>query len=130
MKQRFEENIHLLEKMKAKLTIGLIFFAITAISCQKDNLPANYPYKARVIGKNRDCGLYSIKILRDLTSVETIVGTTLDSIYIAQNLPYELQISGLEIVLDLRDPKNSELGICTELGPSYNWLTVIRARKK
>jgi hypothetical protein len=116
--------------MKTKFRIGFIFFAMTAISCQKDNLSANYPYEAIVIGKNRDCGLYSIKILKDLTGVESIAGTTLDSIYIAQNLPYELQISGLEIVLDLREPKDDELGICTALGPGYNWLTVIRAKKK
>lgn len=130
MTQRFEVNMHLSKKMKTKFCIGLIFFAMTVISCQKDNLSVSYPYEARVIGKNRDCGVYSIKIVKDLTGVESIAGTTLDSIYIAQNLPYELQTSGLEIVLDLREPKDSELGICTALGPGYNWLTVIRAKKK
>jgi ABC-type Zn uptake system ZnuABC Zn-binding protein ZnuA len=116
--------------MKIIFTISLILFAIVLISCQEDNLSANFRYEARVIGKNSDCGVYSIKILKDLSSVESIVGTTLDSIYIAKNLPHELEISGLEIELDLRKPKIYELSVCTDLGPSYNWLTVIRAKKK
>jgi len=116
--------------MKTKSILVLIFYGIIVLSCQKDDLPEAYPYEARVVGLNSDCGIYSIKIQKDLEIVESIVGSTLDSIYIAKNLPEEMQISGLEIVLDIREPKGNELGLCTFLGPSYRWLYVIRAKKK
>lgn len=114
--------------MKAFLLSFFITFGL--LSCQKDDSSESFPYEARVIGQNQDCGIYAIRILKDLPSVESIVGTTLDSTYIAKNLPEELQVSGLEILLDLREPTNTELGACTYLGPTYNWITVIRAKRK
>ena len=117
--------------MKTYLLWTFLIIGFGFSSCKKDEVePESYPYEAKVLGENLDCGIYSIRILKDLPSVESIVGTTIDSVYIANNLPEELQVSGLEIVLDLREPTNTELGLCTHLGPTYNWLTVIRAKRK
>ncbi len=108
--------------------ISLLFVGLVIYSCQEDSISSDYPYEAEVIGKNMDCGLYEIKITQGLESVKSIVGsTTSGSIYIAKNLPNELEVNGLKIKLDLRKPENNELGICTHLGPSYTWLFVTKA---
>ena len=110
--------------------LSLLFVGLTFYSCQEDNISSEYPYEAEVIGKNLDCGLYEIKITRGLERVKSIVGPTPgEGIYIAKNLPTELEVNGLKIKLDLRKPKNDELGLCTDMGPSYTWVFVTRAEK-
>jgi len=106
--------------------IGLIFY-----SCQEGNIISEFPYEAEVIGKNRDCGLYAIKITQGAEKVKSISGTTtLEYVYIAKNLPEHLEIDGLKIKLDLRKPESNELGVCTHLGISYPWIFIIKAEKK
>lgn len=120
--------------MKPKIIICVLFVGlISFFSCQKENNPAEYPFKAEVMGKNPDCGIYQIKITEGQDKVELIVGNSIgNNIYIANNLPEELKISGLKILLDLRKPvaENNELGICTDMGPGYTWIFVTKAKKK
>jgi hypothetical protein len=113
--------------MKASTILILSVFANLLIGCQKDEV--DYPYEAKVIGRNIDCHIYSIKFYKDLDAIESILGYS-DSIYIAYGLPQDLQVDSLDILLDFRKSKDNELGMCTCLGPSYNWLTVISAKKK
>jgi len=111
--------------------LSLLFVGLTLSSCQENNISLEYPYEAEVIGKNTDCGLYEIKITRGLERVKLIVGPTPgEGIYIAENLPIELEVKGLKIKLDLRKPKAGELGLCTDMGPSYTWVFVTKAIKK
>jgi len=124
------------------MNAGFIFVSIALgvllYSCQNDDAnsefndytSSNFPYEAEVIGVNSDCGLYAIKITHGLSEVESIVGTTLnDGVYIAKNLPRELELEGQKIRLDIRMPNSNELSACTHMGPTYNWLFVIRAKK-
>lgn len=114
-----------------KLIISLFFYGLLISSCQKDETLPEYPYEAEVLGRNSDCGIYAIKILNGLPEVKSIVGSTVgDSVYIAKNLPTELETVGLKIMLDVRKLQNNELSVCTHLGLSYSWLYVKRAIKK
>lgn len=106
---------------------------ISNYSCRKENNPTEYPFKAEVMGANLDCGIYQIRITEGQDKVESILGKSAGTnIFVANNLPTELKISGLKILLDLRKPmpENNEIGICTALGPSYPWIFVTRAGKE
>jgi hypothetical protein len=120
--------------MKIKIIISLLFIGlISNYSCQKENNPIEYPFKAEVMAVNPDCGIYQIRITEGQDKVESILGKSVGTnVYIAYNLPEELKIYGLKILLDLRKPRpeNNELGICTAMGPSYPWIFVIRAKKE
>jgi hypothetical protein len=120
--------------MKTKFIICVLFVGlISYCSCQKENNPTEYPFKAEVMGKNSDCGIYQIRITEGQDKVETIVGKSIGTnIYIANNLPEELKTNGLQILLDLRKPEleSNELGICTAMGPSYTWVFVTKAKKE
>ena len=111
--------------LKLMGVVLILFFC----SCKKDNnLASDFPFKAIVIGSNNDCSLYEIKILNGLEKVNAITGlSTVDSMYIAANLPDSLKISGLSIQLDLRKPNNDELSACTALAPGFAWIYVIKA---
>jgi hypothetical protein len=100
-------------------------------SCEKESSSDEYPFEAEVLGRNTDCGIYAVKILNGLSKVQSIVGSNIsDSIYIAKNLPPELELAGFKIMLDVRKSQNDELGPCTAFGPAYNWLFVKGAEKK
>ena len=114
--------------MAIRLILGLLFLGLIDFSCHKDNSSNDFPYEAKVVGLNSDCGIYQIKITQGLDKVKSIVGSSVcDSIYIAKNLPPELMTNGIGIKLDLRKPENSELGGCTAMGPGYTWIFVIKA---
>ncbi|ASO05443.1 hypothetical protein [Arenibacter algicola] len=114
-----------------KMTSILFLFGVLMFSCEKESSSDEYSIEAEVLGRNTDCGIYAVKILNGLSQVQSIVGSKVgDSIYIAKNLPTELETAGLKILLDVRKPQNDELGPCTTLGPAYYWLFVKRAEKK
>lgn len=117
--------------MKKSMVISILLFFLF-YSCQKEtDDQLTFPLKAKVIGSNPDCGVFSIKFTSGLDSVELITGQpTWEGTYIAKNLPVELQQPGLNILLDIRKIKDSELGVCTAMGPSYPWLYVIKAIKE
>jgi hypothetical protein len=117
--------------MKPRLLFTLILLGLLSFSCHKDKDPSDLPFEAQVMGLNPDCGIYQIKITQGLEEVISIVGTSIaDGIYIANNLPQELMIDGVIIKLDLRKPENSELGLCTAMGPAYPWIFVTQAEVK
>jgi hypothetical protein len=113
--------------------ILLIFIAIgfTFSSCEKNNTDREFPFEAEVLGRNTDCGIFAIKFTNNLDQVHEIADSyVLNDVYIEKNLPAELQIEGLSIVLNIRKIQDSELGICTDMGPSYPWIYVLSAKKK
>ena len=120
--------------MKIKNIVILLFMGlISNYSCRKENNSTVYPFKAEVMGVNLDCGIYQIRITEGQDKVESILGKSAgNNIFVANNLPAELKISGLKILLDLRKPmpENNELGICTAIGPSYPGIFVTRAKKE
>ena len=117
--------------MKTIIVYSLLLIGLFYFSCNKGKNNLEYPFEAKVLGLNFDCGVYAIKITQGLELVKSIAGSTVgDSIYIAKNLPAELMTAGLNIKLDLRRPMDNELGICTDLGPSFTWVYVTDAIKK
>jgi len=117
--------------MKPFFAFFFLIVTMTYFSCDKSDSLKEYPFEARVLGNNEDCGLFAIKITNDLDKVVDIVGNSVsEGIYIAKNLPVELQATGLVIILEIRKPNASELGVCTDRGPSYNWLYVTKAKLK
>lgn len=110
--------------------IGL-FAIFLSIACSHNQSDPEYSIEAIVLGKNADCGIDAIKITKGLSAVESITNSVSnDSIYIAKNLPEDLQTAGLKISLEVRDIKDSELSACTHLGISYSWLFVLKAAEK
>ena len=117
--------------MKPFFAFFFLIVTMTYFSCDKSDSLKEYPFEATVLGNNEDCGLFAIKITNDLDKVVDIVGNSVsEGIYIAKNLPVELQATGLVIILEIRKPNASELGVCTDRGPSYNWLYVTKAKLK
>lgn len=114
-----------------KMTSILFLFSVLMFSCEKESSSDEYTIEAEVLGRNTDCGIYAVKILNGLSKVQSIIGSNIsDSIYIAKNLPPELELAGLKILLEVRKPQNNELGPCTDFGPAYYWLFVKGAEKK
>ena len=119
--------------MTTRQFLGLIIIALLIYSCHKENNSPDpeFPFSAEVLGSNSDCGIYALKITESEDKVISIIGLpSMNSTYIAQNLPDELKIVGLNIKLNLRKPTNNELGVCTDMGPSYPWIFVTTAAKK
>jgi len=117
--------------MKSIILMTLLFLSIVLLSCKKEEASSEFPFEAVVLGVNSDCGLFAVKFTGGLREVASLVGTTVgDSIYIAQNLPADLEIDGQKILLDIRLPEPDELSICTSMGPAYSWIYVKAAKKK
>jgi hypothetical protein len=117
--------------MKPLIIFVALTILMTYLSCEKKNSPQDYPFEAQVLGKNSDCGIFAIKFSDKLTQVRAIAETSSSTdVYIAKNLPDDLQSAGLVIILNVRKPEASELGVCTALGPSYPWIYVTNAKLK
>jgi hypothetical protein len=111
--------------------VGLLICALTSFSCEKINKDKNFLFEAQVLDRNSDCGVFAIKFTDNLDKVKQIAETeAIQDVYIARNLPEELQTPGLLIVLNIRKPKDVELGVCTDRGPSYPWIYVTNAKLK
>jgi hypothetical protein len=117
--------------MKTLFAFLILTLVFTYFSCENNNKDTEYTFEAEVQGRNFDCGLFAIKFYNDLEKVKQIAGPSIpDNIYIAKNLPEDLQTSGLTIILNIRKPMDTEVGICTARGPSYPWIVVTNARLK
>jgi hypothetical protein len=113
-------------------TIQTILFFITilfTISCVKNPYNPSYPYKATVLGKNIDCGVFQIQFTDNIEEVINLFGSSPQNTYIAENLPDSLRIEGIKIILNIRKPEGTEIGPCTTFGPGLTWLHVITAKK-
>ena len=116
--------------MKAKSVCSLLLLLLITSSCDKSETPI-YPYEAKVIGVNPDCGIYAIQFLSKLDEIEEKFGPTpVKGIYIGKNLPEELKEENLLIELNCRIPKPSELGVCTMMGLTFTWVYITDAKKK
>jgi hypothetical protein len=116
--------------MRFKPFCLLLFISLVIASCDKSG-DSIYPYEARVLGVNSDCGIYSIQFLSQLEEIEAKFGNTpVKGIYIGKNLPEELQEENLIIQLNCRVPAQNELGPCSVIGPTYTWVYITEARKE
>ena len=117
--------------MKHFTIIMTLTVLLTFLSCEEKTSTRDFPFEAEVLGKNSDCGVFAIRFKDKLDQVSAIVGTSSSAdVYIARNLPIDLQYAGLVITLDIRKPEASELGACLALGPSYPWIYVTNAKLK
>jgi len=111
--------------------ILLLAVILNISSCEKESSDPSFPFEAEVLGINMDCGIPAIKFNDNLDQVNEIAEPYSSSaIFIAKNLPSDLQTEGIAIVLKFRKIQNSELGACTTMGPGYPWIYVLEARKK
>jgi hypothetical protein len=112
------------------LTLTLLFvLGISFNACDKNDTNQKFPFEAKVLGRNTDCGLYAIQITKNLQNANVITGTNSNDVFIAKNLPSDLQVEGLSINLNIRKIQDSELGVCTAMGPSYPWIYVLEAEE-
>ena len=117
--------------MKHLLRFILLAFALTYLSCEKKNDDPIYPFDAEVLGINMDCGIHQIKFLDDLDKVTELCGSSvIEGIYIAGNLPDSLKREGLIIKLNIGKPSANQLGACTMIGPTLNWVWITNAIPK
>lgn len=109
------------------LLLPMAFFVF--MSCHKeDSGTISLPFQAEVIGRNRDCGVFAIRFISRAKEAENISGEiSPDGIYIARNLPEELQHEGIKLRLNVRKIDASEIGACTTMGISYPWIYVTKA---
>jgi hypothetical protein len=117
--------------MKQLITFISLIILLTYFSCNKSSSDKDFLFEAQVLDRNSDCGVFAIKFNDNLDKVKQIAETSvLQDVYIARNLPEVLQTPGLLIILNIRKPKDAELSICTDRGPSYPWIYVTNARLK
>ena len=113
--------------MRLKPICILFFIPFVIASCHKTQ-DLEFPYEARVLGVNSDCGIYAIQFLSHLDEIEAKFGNTVDGIFIGKNLPEEFQKENLIIQLNCRVPLPDELGFCTMMGPTYPWVFITDAQ--
>jgi hypothetical protein len=95
------------------LTLILVLFVSIVSGCNKNDKPL-YPYEAKVVGVNIDCGEYEIQFISGLPEIKEFIGDSpIDGFYIAKNLTEEFKVAGLIIKLDCRKPAPKEFGGCT-----------------
>ena len=115
--------------MKPYILILIISLGLTFVTCEEKNTNQEYLFEAKVIGRSNDCGLFAIQITNNIQQANEIAGTLFtEYAFIAKNLPANLQIDGLSIILNMRRIQASELGVCTAMGPSYPWIYVLDAK--
>jgi hypothetical protein len=82
-----------------------------------------------------DCGIWQIHVDSGLDEVIKVlhqnpgVGLASTGNFVASNLPDSLKIAGAKLLLEIRSPAPGETAACTDLGPSFPWLFVIRGKK-
>ncbi len=117
--------------MKHLFRFILLTLTLSYLSCEKKNNDPIYPFDAEVLGINMDCGIYQIKFLDDLDKVTELCGSSvIEGIYIAGNLPDSLKTEGLKIKLNIGKPSSNQLGACTMMGPTLNWVWITNAIPK
>jgi len=68
--------------------------------------------EAKVLGRNTDCGLFAIQFTKNIQQAYEIAGTLYSEYtFIAKNLPTDLQVDELSIILKMRRIQDSELGV-------------------
>jgi hypothetical protein len=116
--------------MKSYILIIFISLGFTLVTCEKSTTNQEYIFEAKVLGRNTDCGYFAIQITNNIQQANEIAGTLYtENTFIAKNLPDDIQVEGLSIILDIRRIQKSESGFCTAMGPSYPWIYVIRVRE-
>jgi hypothetical protein len=116
--------------MKTYFILLLAVF-LNLSSCENESSDPSFPFEAEVLGINMDCGITAIKFNGNLDQINEIAGqNSSNAIFIAKNLPSDLQTEGKAIVLKIRKIGNSELGACKSMGPSYPWIYVLEAKEK
>ncbi len=111
-----------------KLVLAVLSIGILFSSCNKedDNTAIeNFRYEATVISQGLDCGetfIVSLKSIGSDTGIE-------DGTYYADNLDPDLNIKGLKINLNCREPNDDELYACTTLGLTYSHIVVTESKK-
>jgi len=109
--------------MTRRNVFTLLFAPIIFLSCKKENSSEmNYPYSAVVVSNLQNnlisCNknVASVKITEKVDKALSIAfnasGHEQDSIFIVLDLPEDLKINGLSIMMDLRKPSTSELPSC------------------
>ena len=90
-----------------------------------------YPFEGEVLGINIDCHIHEIKFLNNLDRVIELCGkSVINSVYIAGNLPDSLKIEGLKIILNIGKPSSNQIGACTMMGSTINWVWITNAKPK
>jgi hypothetical protein len=115
--------------MKPYILIVIILLGITLVACEENNTNQEYLFEAKVLGSNTDCGLFAIQFTKNIQQANKIAWTLITQYtFVAKNLPSDLQVDGLSIVLNIRRIQDSELGVCTAMGESYPWIYVLDAK--
>lgn len=126
--------------MKTKLlSLILIAFSLSN-SCKKDNSSDLFPCRAIVSGK-AGCtynNIFILKFVNGNNKAKSLAvgesGQGREDYYAVPNLPDELKIEGLTIVLDIRKPLKSEIPPCYNFEMPMLWaeafVYVIWAKKE
>jgi hypothetical protein len=117
--------------MKKVFLLISLAFGLTYLSCEKNTEYQSKSIEAQVLNINSDCGVYQIRFLNNLDKVIELCGkSVIDGVYIAGNLPDSLKVEGLKIILNIQKPSSGQIGFCTTMGPSLNWVWIIYAKPK
>lgn len=127
----FHISLHLCIKryaMKKVLQfLSCTLFIVTIFpSCSKDGEEIQF-WNATVKGTGLDCSYaYLLQFEKPLT-----IGPYSDeNVFYEKNLPEEFKVVGKQITVEYRKPKESELMLCTTLGPSYGLVYILSARER
>jgi hypothetical protein len=111
---------------------ALIILCISIFfSCTRNNTDINGSdqwFKIEIkASRNLDCGLPEINFLDHQNEAYGIIGDNRGT-YIAYGLPKVNYQPGDELWVKIRKPAANELGVCTMLGPTWNWVTITETK--
>jgi hypothetical protein len=67
---------------------------------------------------------------KDWQRIQELTGSSNWARYFAYNLDQNFMQPGIELIVTVRKTRNNEYHFCTHLGPTYPWVTVIKAEPK
>jgi len=109
--------------MKRVLFFGIVL-TFSFISCEKSDNNDSKNYLAEVISYDSSCGTCVLGFPYQLDEVKSKVGESMDNLYRAVNLNLDDYSRGEMLKVRFREAKDSEIPVCTALGPTYNYKNI------
>jgi hypothetical protein len=109
--------------MKRALFIGIVM-TFSFISCEKSDNNDSKNYLAEVLSYDSSCGTCVLSFPYQLDEVKNKVGESMDNLYRAVNMNLDDYSQGEILKVTFRAAKDSEIPVCTALGPTYNYKNI------
>ncbi|MBI5326200.1 MAG: hypothetical protein HZB41_13175 [Ignavibacteriae bacterium] len=111
----------------------ILIFVIISFSCKENNpVQEDDYYNVKVLMEDIDCHtIYDIEF-SDMSNIPKFIDSTQNAyfpVFRALNLPENLKFPNLKIKIKCRELQKGEERPCTFMGPSYNFIYILSAKR-